>query len=423
MSTDTVRHNLGYIYSISNREYIINNDVGDPYLNIEPDFQRGYESWNDKLKTRLIETMLIGRAMNPIWTVFNEEEDSDEVLDGMHRLTTALEFLSNNFKINGDYLSSLDKETYHSYSFKELSPDDKKKIRNYNFTFNKLDSSYKKDLNKLRDMYEILNRSSRTLNDFEFNKPLYNEFYDIITSNKDKINKLSFIKGKDERGNVEEQLIDIIVLTQALPKNWSSITTLKNNWIDKNLGNTTESISAYLNDNKDNIVKLLCEITNIVSIYKEYGLFSTDKRIYNTNYLAYKFIVARFLYHQQKNISAILKRHVKSLIEKFNKILFEEDIQLKLGFKSKNAVYQRKLIDIIDNIYDDEFENIKRLFSSEMKLKKLAEQNNICPMCKKDIKEGDKYEGDHITAWTLGGKTEYENLQVVHQRCHRTMKI
>jgi hypothetical protein len=43
--------------------------------------------------------MLIGRAMNPIWTVYNDEEDSEEVLDGMHRLTTALSFLNNEFCI------------------------------------------------------------------------------------------------------------------------------------------------------------------------------------------------------------------------------------------------------------------------------------------------------------------------------------
>jgi hypothetical protein len=77
-----------------------------------------------------------------------------------------------------------DKDKYHKKKFNELETDDKAKIRNYNFIFNKLDSSYRKDLNKLKDMYEILNRSSRTLNDYEFNKVTLNPFYDIISKYK-----------------------------------------------------------------------------------------------------------------------------------------------------------------------------------------------------------------------------------------------
>ena len=33
------------------------------------------------MKTKLIETLLLGRAMNPIWTVINPEDDSECVLD------------------------------------------------------------------------------------------------------------------------------------------------------------------------------------------------------------------------------------------------------------------------------------------------------------------------------------------------------
>ena len=72
--------------------------MNEVYINKNPDFQREYEAWDDKLKTRFIETILIGRAMNPIWTIYNPEEKSEEVLDGMHRLTTALDYLNNKFK-------------------------------------------------------------------------------------------------------------------------------------------------------------------------------------------------------------------------------------------------------------------------------------------------------------------------------------
>ena len=160
------------------------------YLNTQPDFQRAYEALDEKLKTKLIETILYGRAMNPIWTLLNPDDKSDEILDGMHRIRTATDFFSNKFKLNCKYLSDEYKDKYSKKSFDELSQDDQNKIRNYNFIFNPLDSTYRTDINKRQDMYEILNRSSKTLNEFEFNKVLYNPFYNIISEYKKEFNKI-----------------------------------------------------------------------------------------------------------------------------------------------------------------------------------------------------------------------------------------
>ena len=55
--------------------------VNQVFLNKSPSFQRTYEAWDDKLKTRLIETILLGRAMNPIWTILNNDNHSEEILD------------------------------------------------------------------------------------------------------------------------------------------------------------------------------------------------------------------------------------------------------------------------------------------------------------------------------------------------------
>ena len=76
------------------------------YINLNPDFQREYDAWNSRLKTRFIETMLLGRAMNPIWTIFNPNEQSQEILDGMHRLTTAIHFLNDKFLLKGKHFTN-----------------------------------------------------------------------------------------------------------------------------------------------------------------------------------------------------------------------------------------------------------------------------------------------------------------------------
>ena len=228
------------------------------YLNLTPDFQRAYEAWDIKLKSRLVETILLGRSMNPIWTIFNDEnsEESEEILDGMHRLTTALDFLDDQFEIQSQYFMELDKENFNNKRFSNLKSVDKQKYRTYKFIFNKLDSSYRKNKNKLRDMYEILNRSSRTLNDFEFNKVLYKPFYDIVSDCKDHFKKSNlFGNKKDARGNVDQEIIDLIVLSDPLPANWTGLSDLRNKWYCEKLGKKEETVNSYLNKNKKELIK------------------------------------------------------------------------------------------------------------------------------------------------------------------------
>ena len=64
-----------------------------------------------------------------------------------------------------------------------------------------------------------------------------------------------------------------------------------------------------------------------------------------------------------------------------------------------------------------------RGFDKDMMRKKLKEQEGHCPMC---LEEGNdktytlaEMEGDHITPWSEGGKTEYDNLQMLCKRHNR----
>jgi 5-methylcytosine-specific restriction endonuclease McrA len=50
--------------------------------------------------------------------------------------------------------------------------------------------------------------------------------------------------------------------------------------------------------------------------------------------------------------------------------------------------------------------------------RKYEEQQGICPLCHQHY-EIEEMEGDHITPWSQGGKTEYSNLQMLCKKCNR----
>lgn len=387
------------------------------FINKDPDFQREYEAWDDKLKARFIETILIGRAMNPIWTILNPEEQSEEILDGMHRITTALDFLNNKFKLNGKYFTDeVRGQMFDKKNFSELSFDDQGRIRNYNFTFNQLDSTYRTNVNKRRDQYEILNRSSKTLNDYEFNKVLYNPFFELISTYKNDLNALFFNK-TDKRGGIETEIIDIFVLSMDLPPSWGSVSMLRDKFYETHLGETEESVNAYLTSNQEDIKARLIFMKKIIETIKDNKFFSDDKRAFHKYYVPYKFIISRLM-HTFKDIS-LFNRHIVDLLKIFKTEIIDIDIQSFLKCKSRNAMFQKKLFEFIDTIIEDSVakHTDKRLFSKmDIKLK-LEEQGGVCHHCK-ESKE--KYEGDHIVPWSAGGKTTADNLQVLCKHCHFT---
>lgn len=390
------------------------------YLNKNPSFQRAYEAWDDKLKSRLIETILLGRAMNPIWTVLNQKEDSEEILDGMHRLSTALSYLNNDFCLNKIYFTSIDGDKYHNKKFLDLSADDRAKIRNYGFSFNKLDSSYRDDMNKLRDMYEILNRSSKALNDYEFNKVLYQPFYDCFVGDvkNDFLETKIFDTKNDSRGKIETEIIEIFVLSNEISaSSWSSITSLKKDWEKKNLGETAESIQAYINLNKDKIISKLQLMVKFIKAFTEEGLFDEDKKLFKTNYLPYKFIIARCIFFI-KNISQF-NRHCLELTNKFKSEITSVDLSLKLDCNSRNATFQKKCIDKINDIILSVIKNDgPRYFPKYIITEKLKNQNYLCARCNNKLENND-FHADHIKSWTSGGETVIENCQILHKRCHQ----
>jgi len=122
---------------------------------------------------------------------------------------------------------------------------------------------------------------------------------------------------------------------------------------------------------------------------------------------------------------AIFNRHSAALSAAIKEKVFNRIREDNLGMIGRNAAFQKAIIAAVDAIIYAEIGTMPtpRLFSSTQIEQRLAEQNKQCAICKKEIKVGQKYEGDHIVSWAAGGETVYENLQVVHKyKCHRVGK-
>lgn len=408
--------NIAFMYSRANKEIALRDK--QTFVNLQPPFNRKYDAWNDKLKTRLIETILLNRAMNPIWTVQNDEEHTEEVMDGVHRVTTSINFVNNQFTIKGVYLLDLPATEYDGKRFVDLSEIDQNRVRKYNFFVNILDSSYM-DEEKWQEMSELLNKSSKPLNDFEFKKPIYNEFYEWLTPLIDPsfLNTTLYALNKTSRGKLEMSAMKWLALSEPqLPEKFASQFDIMKKWQDRNLGKSSAQVKTFLTTQGQHYKDLIERIRKTQHKYvDEARLLDGVKE----DAVAVTAIITRTVALVKDD--ARISRHLVNLVNKFKTQILGVEIHHVLECKSRNAEFQRKLLKFIDTIILEEIgnTNLPRCFPKALIAEVLREQNNLCALCRETIHPLQKYEGDHILGWIHGGETVKSNCQVVHQACHK----
>lgn len=76
-------------------------------IDLAPEFQRRARIWEESRRSRLIESILL-RIPLPVFYVASDAKENWSVVDGLQRLTTILDFLSNEFRLSGlEYLYKL----------------------------------------------------------------------------------------------------------------------------------------------------------------------------------------------------------------------------------------------------------------------------------------------------------------------------
>lgn len=344
-NTQTTTEPLSVIKLRCNKDLAIQQD--QPFMNLSPSFQRSYEAWTIKLRTKLIETVMLGRAMNPIWIVHNVNGDED-VLDGMHRLTTLLRFMDNETTIG--VMTNPRLQHLSGKKFSDFSSDEKAKFRNYNITINRLDSSYSKDPSKLMEMWELLNKSSKPLNLYEYSKPVRKTLYDLVENfleNHVFLRTVVYAGKSAKRGTLTQTILQMVALTEERLERFSSLENNLDKWVEKKLGSTGQEIEDSVRRRSRSLLDKCKRIYDVMVYLTEQGVFSNKTR----GSVAIKIIITRCVAKMSARCWEENKNRIAPLL---HQLLNRKDLHRFLGCATahNNSTYQKKLINHTDHMID-----------------------------------------------------------------------
>lgn len=121
---------------------------------------------------------------------------------------------------------------------------------------------------------------------------------------------------------------------------------------------------------------------------------------FRVSYKEMKNVEWGFLYNTYQNVNL----NPNETADKIKKLMADEDVQNKKG--------------IFYYILDNNEKNLNiRAFRESEKRTVYEKQQGICPICGKHF-EYDEMDADHIVAWSLGGKTTIDNLQMLCKKCN-----
>lgn len=342
--------------------YIDNAEEGvygyDGKLNIRPKYQREFV-YKDAQRDAVIDTILKNFPLNVMYWV-KTGDGQYEVLDGQQRTISICQYISGDFSFNKKY-------------FHNLTIDKQNEILDYKLMIYICEGT---DSEKL-DWFKTINIAGEKLTEQEIRNAVYagswtNEAkkYFSKTGCPAYEKYSNYLKGSPIRQEYLE-------------------TALK--WIT--------------NRDQIEIEDYMAKKQNETNAAELWIYFQTVLTWVETLFTEYR--------NEQKGIDwGILYNEYKD--KPFDPVELEERIKVLMqddDVTKKSGVYPYLITG------RESFLNI-RAFTSSMKRAAYERQNGICPICKEHFDINDM-EGDHITPWVEGGKTNDKNCQMLCKECNR----
>lgn len=332
----------------------------DGKLDIRPPYQREF-IYKDKQRDAVIDTILKGFPLNVMYWAKNE--NGFEVLDGQQRTISVCQY------VNGDY--SIDEKYFHS-----LPTDVQDKILDYELFIYVCDGT---DSEKLA-WFETINIAGEKLNKQELRNAVYCGAW--LSSAKRFFSKTSCVAYKLGEKFVNGSPIRQDYLETAL------------SWIVNFKGTTIERyMSEHQNDADCTELKMYFQnvITWVQTIFPNHKKWSKVVKNVDWGILYNK-------YHETSFTPSDLESEVSRLMK-------DDDVTNKKGIFEYVLGGNERCLNI-------------RAFTESQKMFAYEKQEGVCPLCGEHFKF-EEMEGDHITPWVEGGKTDVDNLQMLCKECNR----
>lgn len=339
--------------------------------NIRPPYQREFVYSDDK-RNKVIETLTSDLPLGIVYLAKNED-GTMEVIDGQQRIMSICKYLNGDYSVNGiaDFLNEkkFDCERFKNTSvFKQIMSYDKLFIYVIEGT----------DDEKL-EWFKTINISGEKLTEQELLNANYTGEW--LCSAKRKFSKTNCVAYKKGNKLVNGSPIRQEYLETAL------------SWISGGKENIQKYMAEHqFDENADPLWDYFVEVIKWVEktftyrkemkgidwgkLYREYGKTEYDV--------------------------AELEKKVKALME-------DDDVDNNKG------IYEY----VLSNCAKEKERCLSiRKFKDKDKRSAYEKQNGICPICGKHYTI-EEMEGDHIVAWSKGGKTTIDNLQMLCKKCNR----
>ena len=331
-------------------------------LEVRPSYQREFV-YGDAKRNAVIDTIRQGFPLNILYWVDREKEIDGkryEVLDGQQRIISICEFYKNNFSVKYP-----DKEKY----FRGLERDEQEEFLDYELMVYFCTGT---DSEKIA-WFRVINVAGEVLNDQEILNAVYHGVW------------LSDAKIKFSKPNNDAEEYKDYLNGSAKRQDYLRVALA---WAGN--GDIEGYMSAHHTE------------THATKLWEHFESVMNWTRNTFPNYRReMKGIDWGSLYdsHKDDNLNP------KELENCIKELMKDDDVTNKKGVYAYVLNKNEKHLNI-------------RAFTDTQKRQKYEEQNGVCPICKKTY-EFHEMEGDHITPWSEGGKTEMNNLQMISKECNR----
>lgn len=342
----------------------------DGKLNIRPAFQREF-IYGEKERDAVIKTIRQGFPLNTMYWSLGPDGNY-ELMDGQQRTISFCQYVTEIIPIRFD--------DGHELAFTSLTTDQQNQILDYELSIYLCEG----DPSEKLAWFRIINIAGKPLTDQELLNAMHTGPW--LTDAKRWFSKSGAPAVQDGR----DKLVTGSTIRQDV-----LATALK--WISDN---DTED---YMNHHKDD--------SDAQELWQYWqAVFDWVKRIFPNQDSARTQLMKGLAWGEFYNKHKDTKLNAQALEKQIQELILDDEVQNKKGIYEYLLTGNENILNI-------------REFSEKTKIKKYEEQRGICAaknaICGNIHFEYEEMEADHIIPWSKGGKTEYENCQMLCKQDNR----